>query len=334
MVKYLILIGWLFLWGGEAWGQQDSTGVPDTAERPRPRPRRVPAPRPVAAAADSLRRDSLGLAVDTAAFRDTTHYLPPFRRDTIWLAASANWQAPAARYQGQPYFSFTNPTRYTVSVRAWTGKEAIFYCIVGLLILFALIKNGFYRYIRDLYKTYFRTTIRQRQIKEQLLQSPLPSLLLNAFFLLSTGLFVALVFEYFRLGEQYAFWVLYAYSVLALLVIYAVKFVVLKFIGWILQASDVTDTYIFVVFTTNKIIGVSLLPFTILLAFSYGLLHFAALNLGIGLVAALFVYRYFLSYVSVHRQVRVSFLHFLLYLAAFEIAPLLLINKLLFTILS
>jgi hypothetical protein len=46
------------------------------------------------------------------------------------------------------------------------------------------------------------------------------------------------------------------------------------------------------------------------------------------------VYRYFLSYVTIHRQIRINFLHFIIYLAAFEIAPLLLINKLLLTILG
>jgi hypothetical protein len=47
-------------------------------------------------------------------------------------------------------------------------------------------------------------------------------------------------------------------------------------------------------------------------------------------VGGLFLYRFYLSYVSVYRLVKLQFLHFLLYLAAFEIAPLLLINKLLF----
>jgi hypothetical protein len=89
-----------------------------------------------------------------------------------------------------------------------------------------------------------------------------------------------------------------------------------------------------VVFTTNKVMGISILPFLIVMAFSYGIISQAALNLGIGLVAALFVYRYFLSYVSIHRMVRISFFHFMLYFCAFEIAPLLLINKLLVRFLS
>ena len=59
-----------------------------------------------------------------------------------------------------------------------------------------------------------------------------------------------------------------------------------------------------------------------------------AVTLSVTLVLGLLAYRYFLSYVSIHRQIKINFFHFLLYLCAFEIAPLLLINKLLFTVLS
>lgn len=285
---------------------------------------------------DSVRiADTLVRLVDTAApppvVFDST--LSPNRRDTVRVGVS--WfGTDSARLAHNPYFQFTNPTRYTISVRQWEGKEAIFYTLVALLIFFALIRNGFYRYIRDLFKTFFRTTLRQRQIKDQLLQSPLPSLLLNVFFILSAGMFLALVLQYFRLGEQFHFWLLFLYCVLGLVCIYGVKFILLKFMGWMLQARDAMDTYIFVVFTTNKVMGIALLPFIVLLAFTYDMVSLVAVNLGITVIVLLFVYRFFLSYVSIHRQIRIGFLHFLIYLAAFEIAPLLLINKLLFTILS
>jgi hypothetical protein len=101
-----------------------------------------------------------------------------------------------------------------------------------------------------------------------------------------------------------------------------------------LQASEASDGYIFIVFTTNKILGIALLPFIIVLAFTNGPITRAALTLGVGTLIGLLVYRYFLSYVTIHRQIRINFLHFIIYLAAFEIAPLLLINKLLLTILG
>ncbi len=50
--------------------------------------------------------------------------------------------------------------------------------------------------------------------------------------------------------------------------IYLVKFVVLKFIGWVFSISRATDIYIFIVFLVNKMLGIFLLPFLILITFS------------------------------------------------------------------
>lgn len=233
-------------------------------------------------------------------------------------------------FANHPFFRFTAPMRYSVTLKKWEGREAIFYSIIVLLIFFALIKNSFYRYLQDLFRTYFETTLKQKQIKEQLLQNPLPSLVLNLFFALSGGMYLALVLQYFQLALKFNFWLLYLYSVLGLIIIYALKFVSLKFFGWIFQLSEAIDSYIFIVFTTNKIIGMSLLPFLVMLALTYGVVNKAAMSLSIIVALGLTAYRFFLSYVSVRKLINLSFFHFLLYLCAFELIPLLLINKLLF----
>lgn len=234
-----------------------------------------------------------------------------------------------AVYSQHPFYKFSNPTRLIASKRVWNGKEGVFYAIIALLLFFALAKNAFSRYINDLFRVFFRTTFKQRQTREQLLNAPLPSLLFNILYVLSAGLFITLLFQRFNLGSEYGFWMLFAYCVLGLLVVYAVKFVALKVFGWLLKVGEATDTYIFIVFTTNKVIGISLLPFIIGLAFMDQAFYEAAFILSLFLVAALFVYRFYLSYVSVQKSVKINFFHFVLYLAAFEIAPLLLINKLL-----
>jgi len=60
----------------------------------------------------------------------------------------------------------------------------------------------------------------------------------------------------------------------------------------------------------------------------------ASVTLSLILIGCLIAYRFFLAYISINRTVRINFFHFLLYLAAFEIMPVLLINKLLFLFLS
>lgn len=278
-------------------------------------------------AADSLHRlDSLQA--------DSLARVPPPIRDTLRPVLQLPFTSDSFLYRKRLFFSFTDPVRYSISEKHWQGKDVVFYAVVVLLLIFAVIKNGFRRYLSDLFGSYFRTTVRQRQIKEQLLQNPLPSLLFNVFFVLSAALFLGLLLEHFSLADEVPLWKLSLYGAFGLAVIYAGKFVLLKFFGWVFQLSDATDTYIFVVFSTNKVLGIILLPFTILLAFTFGSVNAAAATLSIIVVVCLFAYSFFLSYISINRMVPLNLFHFLLYLAAFEIMPLLLINKLLFLFLS
>ena len=83
------------------------------------------------------------------------------------------------------------------------------------------------------------------------------------------------------------------------------------------------------VFVINKVIGVFLLPFVIMLAFMTGTGYEIALILSWFGIGALLLYRFILTFAAVRNQVRLNPFHFLLYLIAFEIAPLLLIYKLL-----
>jgi hypothetical protein len=289
------------------------------------------------------RRDSSIFTGPTALQRDTlTQQADSARQDTFFQNRDAptivtpvfSLLTDSSVYNRQPLFSFTNPVKRLAQKRTWQGKEPLFYCTVGLLIFFALVRNNFSRYASDLFSLFFRTTIKQRQIKDQLMQAPLPSLLLNIVFFISAALFINLLLAHYGLGRSFTFWFLFLYAFLGLIVIYILKFITLKLCGWLFHMSDVTDAYTFIVFTTNKIIGIALLPFIILLAFTTGPFQQGILTLSIIVVVALFLYRFYLSFATIERQLKISFFHFLLYLLGFEIVPLLLINKLLFRFLG
>jgi hypothetical protein len=290
---------------------------------------------------DSLNRsDSVVIRTDSALERKNSLLVPDSsianKNDTIkaLVPQIAYKRFDTALYSNHPYYKFDDPIRFIVSDKKWEGKELFFYLMLGLLIFFAIIKNTFNRYLNDLSKLFFRTSIKHRQVKDQLMQAPMPSLLLNILFVLTGALFINLVLQHYKLGTSYNFWQLLLLCALALTAIYLVKFITLKICGWLFRLRHATDAYIFIVFTTNKIIGIVLLPLLILLAFTKGSFNEVVLTLSLVVVGALFLYRFFLSYVSIHKEVKIQLFHFLLYLCAFEIIPLLLINKLLFHFLS
>lgn len=216
--------------------------------------------------------------------------------------------------------------------KIFIGKEYLFYYLIFLLILFGLLRRAFAKYFHDLFRVFFRTTLKQRQTQEQLLQSSLASVLMNSFFVLSAGLYLNFVLIHFQLVISGNFWLQYAYCAAALATIYIVKYVGLKIAGWLFNMSNATDSYIFIVFIINKMLGIFLLPFLLLLAFATELLYNSAMIiswLGIGL---LLIYRFILAYGALRKEVKLNSFHFILYILAFEVVPLLLIYKLLLVI--
>lgn len=235
----------------------------------------------------------------------------------------------------QPYFNFFGRPRYQIAIKEerHTEKDILFYLLLGLVCYFALVKLFFSKYFSNLFAVFFQVSLKQKQIREQLLQSPLPSLLMNIFFVVCGGLYTSFLLYHYQL-TTFNFWTITLYGILALSIIYLVKFLVLKLMGWIFDIREATDTYIFVVFLVNKLIGVLLIPFLILLAFSSKAVVQVLVTVSLTIISILLAYRYLFSYSPVRREIKVSQFHFFLYLCGFELAPLLLIYKVLFKFLE
>jgi hypothetical protein len=111
-------------------------------------------------------------------------------------------------------------------------------------------------------------------------------------------------------------------------VAYLIKFITLQLTGWLFKAGDAATSYIFTVFTINKMAGLFLLPLLALMAFSVPWVFTVSLVLSWVLLGGLILYRVGLTYRVVRKQINISGFHFLLYVIGFEIAPLLVLYKL------
>ncbi len=263
------------------------------------------------------------------------------KHDSIAFKAATSAKLPTVAQtidivlHNHPYFNFFGQPRYEiVSKRADRGQEGLFYLLTGVVLYFSLVRLLFRKYLNNLFSVFFRVSLKQKQIREQLLQSPLPSLLLNIFFIISGGIYISFLLRYYNFRGTENLWYLILNSILALGLVYLVKFIGLKMMGWIFNITEATDTYVFVVFLVNKLLGILLIPFLILLAFSDTPLIAVLVTLSFSVVVIFFGYRYFISYAPVRKEIKVSQFHFFLYLCAFEIIPLLLIYKVLLTFLE
>ena len=157
---------------------------------------------------------------------------------------------------------------------------------------------------------------------------------MNIFFLLTGGLYASLLLKYYKYEADSNFWIQTLYCIAILALIYTGKFLLLKFTGWVFNLSKATDTYIFIVFLVNKMLGMLLLPFLVLISFYTGQAQQVFVTLSLILVVVLLAYRFIFSFVPIRAEIKVNPFHFFLYLCAFEIAPLLLIYKVLLSVLG
>ena len=274
-----------------------------------------------------LHQDSLLIGSADTAQKDTLIIVPaalpskpiPWLQDTAFIrllsVATANVKAKAVSGEGE--------------LRKISSKDFLFYLLVGVVLLLAIIRQLFPKYFQNLMRLFFEASFRQKQRREQLMQENLPSLLMNLLFIIVGGLFIALLAEQNK-WINISFWRLSVYSITLLAFIYLFKYAVIQFTGWIFNAKEPASTYSFIVFLVNKIIALALLPLLWLLAFSGGYLREVTVAVAACTVIFLLLFRYIVSLTIIRSTLSVQPLHFFIYLCAVELMPMLIIYKFLF----
>ena len=230
------------------------------------------------------------------------------------------------------YFPSSITTResqvvYKIEQRfALPDKDLLFYLILILIFLFGFVNNVFPQYFSKLFKQFSQSSLRMIQYREQLLQNSLGSLIINICFILSFSLMSTLLI-FNRHLLTLSFWEGFFYINLFFTFLYVGKYISLQIAGYVFNSKELVNTYIFVVFMINKVLGVLLVPFILVLAFAKPIFHPYAIGGAALITVLLILYRYLISLTSVRNKLHISSFHFFLYLCAFEILPLTILYK-------
>jgi hypothetical protein len=258
---------------------------------------------------DSIQRaaDSLLILQKKKSIRDTTSF---------------------KKFMTHPYLPMqTKPSFRINELRIAPNFDGRFYLIIGMLFYLAFIKVTFPKYFSNVFQLIFQSPIRQKQTREQLQQNNLASLFSNILFILNASIFVSLI----AIKNGWVDLTLYsciAYSVVGFTTLYLFKFLFLWLSGWLFSQREAIGNYSFIVFLTNKVMGVFLIPAILLLAFSPLTVQDFAYNSALIIISFLFVYRYLISFSIVRASLKVSAFHFFLYLCTCEVLPMLVLYKL------
>lgn len=205
-------------------------------------------------------------------------------------------------------------------------KDYLFYLLAGIVFLLAIVQFFFKKYFNNVFNIFFQTNFRQLQTREQLTQDNVAALLLNFLFILSASTFVTLISDQAKIINK-SFWQIFYLSFAVLSIIYLIKLGFIQFMGWIFNTREISKSYSFIVFIVNKIIGVTLIPILLLLAFSTLYIQQLALSTSLILISFLFLFRFFSVYKLLSERLKINAIHFFLYFCSIEILPLLIMYK-------
>ncbi len=223
--------------------------------------------------------------------------------------------------------SESQPVSLAIKKRTPLKENAIFYILAGLLFFFGIVKTVYSRYFSTLFRVFFNSSLRQSQLTDQLMQAKLPSLFFNLVFLISASLYVYFLLQKISFHSNDFNWALLLACLLAFAIVYAGKYVAVKFFGWITGFNSEADVYIFIVFLINKIIGICLLPVVIVLAFSDVSIVKIMITVSFILIGLMLLFRFIRSYGLLQHKLKINRFHFILYIFSFELLPLAIIYK-------
>lgn len=213
------------------------------------------------------------------------------------------------------------------SFRIVDQNDKLFYGVAFLFFVFGILKISFAKYFQNLTRVFFNTSLRQIQLKDQLLQDKLPSLLFNLFFIIVGGAYIFLLMAKSKKIDANDYHFFY-FGMVAVLVIYVTKLAIIQFLGWLSGYKKEAELYSFIVFLINKILAIALLPIIVVIAFAAKPLSDYTILISLILIAFLFVLRYLRIFGSIQHTLKVSKFHFILFIISIEILPIMLIYQL------
>ena len=282
----------------------------------------------------SLQKDSAQVTVDSVIAASLDSTLP--KKDSIPPSASNSYNDLMQRtFNESRFLNVSGPPAAAVSKeRPASPVTVIFYVLLAVVLLLGCLRFFYTRYFNNLFRVFFNTSLRQSQLTDQLLQAKQVSLFFNVLFAITGGLYIYFLLAHFKWITPARPLMAIGICILTLAVIYFLKYVVLKFTGWVTGYNEAANTYVFIIFLINKILIILLIPFVIVIAFGAPFLQYPALLVSLLLIGLMFLLRFLRSYGLLQHQVKVSSAHFFMYIVGVELVPLLLIYKALMVLLN
>ena len=204
------------------------------------------------------------------------------------------------------------------------------FILLLIVIAITLLRTFNSKVFNQLMRAFYNNTVANQIIRDEniLVQRASVTLSISSYFVLALLLFK--IADFYNYSNPLAGEGIVRFLFIALFVslAYSVKMILLKIAGYVLKIDKPVAAYIFTIFLSNNVIGVILIPFLIIISYAQlpfiGYFYYGCIAIAL---TGLF-YRWVKGIVISLSIPNLSLVYIIFYLCGLEIAPLLVIAKL------
>jgi hypothetical protein len=210
------------------------------------------------------------------------------------------------------------------------NTDWVFFTLLISCTAFIWVKVFYRKIFEQITQAFFNNRITNQIVRDENILVQKASVLLTIIFNLVASLFLYQISILFSWNPDYLGGGFNRYLIFAFAVsfIYTIKFIGLKVIGNIFKIDKGIAIYIFNIFLINNLLGIALLPILTFISFSKSYALYGV-DLALILIGVAFVYRLVRGFLIGLTYGGFSLLYLFLYLCALEIAPVMVLFKLL-----
>ena len=212
------------------------------------------------------------------------------------------------------------------------NRDWEFWMVLGLLAFLALIRFGYSKDFDELREVFKNWGINQQALRELGVGIPFGTVLLNIFSVIVVAFYAFILLDYFHSVNIEPSWILMIFSVGCVITVLLIRFILLKSAQMIFPFRKELKLFAFYETQINRLFSVIVFPMLLLIVFSSAPMNSIALYVSLVILFASVIIRYVKgfnlgkSYFSNHA------LHFLLYICTLEVAPVLIIVRIILNI--
>ncbi|MVN90365.1 DUF4271 domain-containing protein [Mucilaginibacter sp. HME9299] len=208
-----------------------------------------------------------------------------------------------------------------------TRDQWVIVIIVALLVYTAILNRAMSKDVKSVVQSFYNTRVLTQISREDSLLNSWAFVGLFILFGFTFGLFIYQLTQYYEVYYSISGIQLFVSFALLILVLFAVKLFILRFLGFVFKNSRLVDEYISILYLTYFNITFVFLPVSLCFSLLAAAYIPYILTGAFALVVVIFVWQYLRSSVNIISNIRFHKFYLFTYLCALEICPILILIK-------